>query len=177
MPSYVGFLRAVNVGHRQIPMARVRSALKTAGLADVETHIQTGNVHVTSTLRTPAKVAAVMRQALAAEFGFDVPTVVRTPDQLTELVTAVDALPHPFPAGRTYAAFLAAPLGPEATATLDDWDSPGEWARVLGPHVVLRLGIPAHRARLTNTRIERFGVTATTRDLTVVRAVAERWGR
>jgi hypothetical protein len=98
------------------------------------------------------------------------------PHELVELVGAVDALPDPFPAGRTYAAFLDGELTTPGREAIEAWDAPGEWARVLGPHIVLRLGISAHQAKLTNARIERFGVLATTRDLTVVRALADRWG-
>ena len=44
MPTHVAFLRAVNVGKRQYPMAELRAALDAAGFEDVQTHIQTGNV-------------------------------------------------------------------------------------------------------------------------------------
>jgi len=176
MATYVAFLRAVNVGRRQTPMARVREALDAAGFGDVQTYIQTGNVRLGSTLRTAERVAERVREVLSSEFGFDVPAIVRMPSELTALVAAVDALPNPFPDGRTYAAFLDREPSDEARQTLDAWDSPGEWARVVGAHVVMRLGIPAHEAKLTNARIERFGVQSTTRDLTVVRALADRWG-
>ncbi len=176
MPAYVALLRAVNIGQRQTPMARVRDALGAAGFTDVQTYIQTGNVLLTSSARSPARVAAQVRDTLSAEFGFDVPCVVRMPHELVELVGAVDALPDPFPAGRTYAAFLDGELTTPGREAVDAWDAPGEWARVVGPHIVLRLGISAHQAKLTNARIERFGVLATTRDLTVVRALADRWG-
>jgi len=176
MAAYVAFLRAVNVGRRQTPMARVRSALEAGGFSGVQTYIQTGNVLLTSTARTEATVAARVREVLSGEFGFDVPTVVRRPGELVDLVTAVDALPNPFPEGRTYAAFLDQEPSAAATATLNDWPAPGEWVRVVGRHVVMRLGVPASEATLTNARIERHGVVSTTRDLTVVRALATRWG-
>lgn len=176
MPTYVAFLRAVNIGRRQTPMARVRATLETHGFTDVQTYIQTGNVLLTTTARSPEKVAQRVCEVLSGDFGFDIPVVVRRPRDLVDLVAAVDALPDPFPQGRTYAAFLDQEPSDAATAVLNDWSAPGEWVRVVGRHVVLRLGIPANVVTLTNAKIERFGVVATTRDLTVVRALATRWG-
>jgi uncharacterized protein (DUF1697 family) len=176
MPTYVALLRAVNVGRRQTPMARVRAALEDAGFSDVQTYIQTGNVLLRSAARSPEKVATRVREVLSGEFGFDIPTIVRVPHELVELVAAVDSLPNPFPQGRTYAAFLDVEPSAAAVAVLNDWPAPGEWVRVVGRHVVMRLGVSAAQATLTNAKIEQHGVVATTRDLTVVRALATRWG-
>ena len=54
MPTFIAFLRAVNVGKRKYPMAELREALTDAGFEEVETHIQTGNV----LFRTSAALAA-----------------------------------------------------------------------------------------------------------------------
>ena len=35
MPTYVAFLRAVNIGRRQTPMARVRATFEASGFTDV----------------------------------------------------------------------------------------------------------------------------------------------
>ena len=60
MPSYVVFLRAVNVGGRFVKMADLRTALEQAGFTEVETHIQSGNVLVRSGRRSPAAVGTDM---------------------------------------------------------------------------------------------------------------------
>ncbi len=66
---------------------------------------------------------------------------------------------------------------PAGATTLEEWDEPGERARVRGDHLVLWLDTPAHSAKLTNTLIEkRTGRVATTLDIKVVRALAEKWG-
>ena len=54
MPSYVAFLRAVNVGGRFVKMAGLRTALEDAWFTDVATHIQSGNVFVRSGRRSGA---------------------------------------------------------------------------------------------------------------------------
>ena len=52
MPTFIAFLRAVNVGKRKYPMAELRDALTAAGFEEVETHIQTGNVLFRTSLRS-----------------------------------------------------------------------------------------------------------------------------
>ena len=56
MPSYIAFLRAVNVGGLFVKMDSLREALGDAGFSDVQTHIQSGNVFVRSARRTPHRI-------------------------------------------------------------------------------------------------------------------------
>ena len=57
MTTYVAFLRAVNVGGKNtVPMAKLRDALTEAGLEDVATVLQSGNVVFRS--RASASAAA-----------------------------------------------------------------------------------------------------------------------
>ena len=178
MPSYVAFLRAVNVGGRFVRMALLREALTEAGFADVESHIQSGNVFVRSARRSTASVATEVSRVLGDAAGFAVPAIVRTPAQVRSALEAADGIP-PLLDGeaRRYLAFADGPVPVPAAAMLDAWDTPGERVRVLGSEVLAELGIGFHATTLTNTRIERVtGRTTTWRDLSVVRAVDERWG-
>ncbi len=178
MPRYVAFLRAVNVGGRFVKMDVMRNALSDNGFTDVETHIQSGNVLVASPMRSPARVAGRVAEVLGECAGFEVPAVIRTPDQVRGLIAAVDGIPA-LQGGdpKRYVAFANGTIPAEAAAVLDAWDSPGERARVIGADVLAEFAVPFHQIRLTNARIERItGLTTTWRDLTVVRAVAEKWG-
>ena len=176
MPTYIAFLRAVNVASRWVKMARVNTLLPEHGYAEVATHIQSGNLRVTTPTRSAAKVAAHLRTVLSLVFGFDIPAIVRTPAQLRELVGTIDGIPAPLPDVRVYIALLQADPSAQARKILDNWDNPGERAAVVGPHVILWLTVPFHKARLTNARIESLAGVATTRDLKVVRTLAEKWG-
>lgn len=178
MPSYVAFLRAVNVGGRFVRMAELRGVLEQAGFTDVATHIQSGNVFVRTPRRSVGAVAGELSRVLGEWAGFDVPAVVRTPAQLRAALEAVDGIP-PLLDGdaRRYVAFADGPVPAEAAARLDGWDRPGERARVLGSDVMAELTVPFHRSTLTNARIERItGRTTTGRDLAVVRVLDEKWG-
>ena len=44
MPTYIAFLRAINVGKRMFANAAIVQACEDAGFTDVETYINTGNV-------------------------------------------------------------------------------------------------------------------------------------
>lgn len=178
MPTYIAFLRAVNVGGRYVKMADLRDALTQAGFTDVQTHIQTGNVFVRSARRTSGPVAVEVSRVLTAHCGFDVPAIVRTPAQLRATLAAVDAI-APMIEGdsKRYVAFTDGPVPPEAAAVLNAWDTPGERVRVLDAAVLGELGIGFHKTSLTITRLERLtGRTTTWRDLSVVRAIDEKWG-
>ncbi|MEO7070040.1 MAG: DUF1697 domain-containing protein [Nostocoides sp.] len=179
MPSYVAFLRAVNVGGRFVKMAELRSALSDNGFDAVETHIQSGNVRVTSPMRSSVKVAAEVHRVLTDRIGFDVPAIVRTPAQLRALMATIDGLPSLHGAeARRYVAFASDTVPAEATRTLDAWNETGERAKVFGADVVADLIVEFNKITLTNTRIERItGLTTTWRDVKVVRAVTEKWGR
>src|SRR5262245_19131226 len=83
MPTYIAFLRAINIGKRKFAKGAIVAACEAVGCTDVETYINTGNVRVTTPLRSRAKVEAALEDAFAEAAGFDVPTIVLTPKELT----------------------------------------------------------------------------------------------
>jgi uncharacterized protein (DUF1697 family) len=177
MSSWVAFLRAVNVGKRVYKMADLRDALEAAGLGDVETYIQTGNVRFTSTLRSREKVERRLEEVLAVGAGFEVPTVALTPAELAGVYDVARGLPSPLPGEpRRYVTFLKELPSEAATEELGAWDVEGERVAVHGRAVHWWLDKPTQQARLSNARIERLCGLGTTRDLKVVTTLAERWG-
>ena len=176
MPAFVVFLRAVNVAGRRVPMAALRQHLGEVGLRDVESYIQSGNLRFSTPQRDAGSVGRLVERVVAEHFGVSTTAIVRTPQELADLVAAGEALADPFPGpSRRYVALLADRLSPEAAAAFDGWSVPGERARVGGREVFLWFTGPFHQARLNNARIEKAGVPATTRDWKVVTAVAQRW--
>jgi uncharacterized protein (DUF1697 family) len=98
MSVRVGFLRAVNVGGRRVPMNRLVEVCTSLGYADVWSYINSGNV-VFDTTGGRASIESAMQQALADEFGFECTTFVRT---ATEVRNVVDARPFTLAAGDTH---------------------------------------------------------------------------
>ena len=81
MTTRVGFLRAVNLGKRTVPNARLTEIVEGLGYDDVWTHINSGNVVFDGTGSRSA-IERRIGDALEAEFGFEVTTFVRTAAQL-----------------------------------------------------------------------------------------------
>jgi uncharacterized protein (DUF1697 family) len=70
-------LRGINVGgHRKVPMAALCDACRAAGLDDVETYIQSGNLVFSAT--SPAAAEKVVEKVIEAEFGFPVEAIARS---------------------------------------------------------------------------------------------------
>ena len=79
MPTYVAFLRAINLGPtRTFAKDAIRSATEDAGGSDVETYLNTGNVRLAHSARSVGKVQQALEKAYAEEAGFEIPTVVFT---------------------------------------------------------------------------------------------------
>ncbi|MEP7017504.1 MAG: DUF1697 domain-containing protein [Actinomycetota bacterium] len=177
MPAYVAFLRAINVGGRFIKMADLRAGLSHQGFGDVESHIQSGNLRFTSSLRSAAKVELAVEAALEDLCGFTVRTIVRTPSKLGQLTSYGEGLKAPMEGdGRRYVTFLKDDPDDAFVAIMNNWDIDGERAHVRDREVYLWFAHPSHEAKLSNARIERGGVVATTRDWKVVSTLAEKWG-
>jgi len=174
MPTYVAFLRAVNVGKRMFAKAAIVRACEDAGFTDVETYINTGNVRVTSSLRSRAKVESALEKAFAAAAGFDVPTVVFTPTEVREIAAAADDLAGSHD-GLLYVSLLKDPPTAAAVTKLDGAGKAGERAEVRGRAAFLLLGKDYHSAKLSNAVVEKHLGVATNRNVRVVRTLAEKW--
>jgi uncharacterized protein (DUF1697 family) len=115
MPRYVALLRGINVGGKHaVPMARLRALCESLGHADVSTYIQSGNV-VFAAKR--AVTPAALEQALASEFGFAIPVVLRTEAELAKIVKA-----DPFPKAdrsKVHVGFMATKPAAAAVKTID----------------------------------------------------------
>jgi uncharacterized protein (DUF1697 family) len=181
MPAYVAFLRAVNIGKRQYPMAELRQALVAAGFEEVETYIQTGNVRFRTRMRSRPKVIAALQEVFREDRGFEVPVVLMTPSELKEVYDEACA----FAADLTtrgnhltghYVTLLAEPPAVSLAAALEAGSTPGEEVRVGVRAVHLLLDKPYHEVSTSNAVVERQLGVATTRNLTVITKLTEKWG-
>ena len=168
--TWIGFLRAVNVGGRKVEMARLRELLAGLGLDRVRSYIASGNVFFDSDLdpgspRARAELTATVEQRLRQEFGFAVPTLLRT---VAEVEAALAAAPFAgievTPEIRLSIVFLSAPL---VGAELPLRSPKGDWellAATEGEAFVLsRLRDGRLGANPVAAVEKTFGVTATAR--------------
>lgn len=179
MAVYVAFLRAINLGrNRKLPMADLRSCLEGAGLAEVETYIHTGNVRFTTSRRSREKVESYVEQTLLDSCGFDVPTIAFTPSELRRVyddALAQTSATDPADA-RRYVTLLKHEPSPAEAGAVSSWDAAGERAVVRGRAVHWVVPGPSQQAALSNARLEKRLGVATTRDVKVIRTLAQRWG-
>ena len=131
--TWVAFLRAVNVGGRKVEMARLREILGDLGLQRARTYIASGNAFFDCDL-DPAAVGeraaltATIENRLQQEFGFEVPTLLRT---LPEVESALALAAVPFgrievtPDIRLSVVFTSGPLTgltPPLVSPKGDWE-------------------------------------------------------
>src|ERR1700751_2428797 len=84
--SQILLLRGINLGpNRRVAMPELRQLLTDAGFEDVRTYVASGNVVLTSSLSAD-KLGAKSEKLIAERFGFDVDVIVRTADELAEVV-------------------------------------------------------------------------------------------
>ncbi|RNM13691.1 DUF1697 domain-containing protein [Nocardioides pocheonensis] len=177
MPTHIGFLRAVNIGKRQYKTADLRAALVSAGYADVETHIQTGNIKVTTTVRSRARMEKELEELFLADRGFEVVTMVFSPTELSRLAAEADtiAADHSFRHGH-YLSLLKKEPSAAAAKALEALSGNGETLLVRGRAVHLLYDVPYGEAKNSNAQVEKHLGPATNRNAKVIRALAEKWG-
>ncbi|MGZ4465116.1 MAG: DUF1697 domain-containing protein [Nocardioides sp.] len=173
MATYIAFLRAINLGaKRKFPQEAIVAAAEGAGFDDVATYINTGNVRVGTTMRSHARIEAALEKAFLADRGFEVPTMAFTPKELIAIAQEAESFGH---TGRHYVSLLKEPPSAAGVRAVEEASTADEVARVGGRAVHLLLGENYHEASLTNAVVEKHLGVATNRNLTVIRALVDKW--
>ncbi len=177
MPRYVALLRAVNVGGRTVTMARLAMLFSELGFRDVETFIASGNVAFTATRSGPAVLERRIAAHLGSALGFEVPAILRTPDEL-----AAVAERQPFgraahaAAAADNVAFLATEPTAAAVRQVLALATPQDRLLVRGREVHWLATVRQSASPVTNARIERAaGTTATMRSASSIAKMAARF--
>jgi uncharacterized protein (DUF1697 family) len=178
VPTYVAFLRAINLGpHRKFAKAKIVEAVEDCGFTDVETYINTGNVRFSTSLRSLAKVEQALETSFRKHAGFEVPTIVMTPGELVRIATdAVDVAKAHQNTGAHYVSLLKEKPRAADVKKLEELDHGEDLAVIRGRGAHLLVVTPSARSRLSNATVEKLLGVATNRNLNVVRTLAEKWG-
>lgn len=169
MQPVVLMLRGINLGpSRRIGMAQLREALADAGLQEVRTYVQSGNVVARSELE-PAAAEQLTQRTIERRFGLDVPVVARTHGELADVVKrnplgAVATDPK-----RHQVSFLSAPLDPAVAQRLLALRAEPEAIAIQGREIYAWHPDGVARSKLFNGLAGKgLGVTATARNWTTV---------
>ena len=178
MPTYVAFLRAINLGPtRKFAKADIVAATEAAGATDVLTHINTGNVRLTTSLRSRAKVEAALEKAYAERTGFEVPTIVYTPAELVEIADdARELTASRADLERHYVYLLKDEPDPARVAALEAQSTDANAVVVRRRAVHLLLGAGYQAGGVDPFKCEKaLQVVATNRNFNVVTTLADKW--
>lgn len=89
---HVALLRGINVGGRnKVPMKELLACVDAGDYAEVQTYIQSGNVVFTTEDTEPRAMELDLEQRIEDSFGFRVPVVVRSLDEMTATVESAPA--------------------------------------------------------------------------------------
>ncbi len=86
MNTYIALLRGINVsGHKMIKMDDLKQVLGELNFTGLRTYIQSGNILFESKNKGPADLAADIAEKILQRYGFEVPVVIRTLEELESI--------------------------------------------------------------------------------------------
>lgn len=91
--KYVALLRGINVGgNSKVEMKRLKAVFEKAGMHEVQTYINSGNVifeEAKAAASDTSKIASKLEKAIASEFGFVVRVLVKSLPEMKKIVGAL----------------------------------------------------------------------------------------
>ena len=163
MALHAVFLRGINLGSkRRVGMADLRAALERAGYDDVRTHLQSGNVLLSSDA-SPAELEPQLEALLRDEFGFEIAVMIRTHKELAAVVAHDPFADEADDPTRYLVSFLSAKPDRTAIAQMKQAAEPPERVAVHGREIYAWHPDGIGRSQLAKSIDERrlgVGVTA-----------------
>jgi len=164
--KYLSLLRGINVsGQKKIKMAELKVLYEGLGFTNVLTYIQSGNVVFEADGGLDHQ--SLIEQAIQKAYGFDVPVLIRTKDEIDNIVTAC-----PFgevnldeDGTKVLATLLSESPNQEAIDSVMPFKHESESILVQDNVVYLRCPNGYGKTKLSNTFLEKkLKVSATTRN-------------
>jgi len=174
-PTYVALLRGVNVGGKnRLPMLDLTAMFTRAGCEAVETYIQSGNVVFKAESVLVARIPSLIASAVEERFGHRVPVVVRTVEELRDVVKGNPFLSTGVDAKRLHVAFLTDVPESDGVAQLDPDHSLPDAFQVRGREIFLYCPNGLARTKLTNHYFDsKLATTSTIRNWRTVLTLLE----
>ena len=160
--TYLALLRGINVGGKnKLPMKDLSEIFLAAGCDQVRTFIQSGNVIFCSS-RSAARLPALITSAIAKRFGYQIPVVLRTAEQMTNVLRNNPFLKAGAKEEELHVMFLAGLPNPLRVKELDPDRSPPDRFAVRGQEIYLHLPNGVADSKLTNSYFDSKLVTSST---------------
>ncbi len=174
MGKYVAFLRAINVGgYAVIKMTDLQRMFESAGLDNVQTYIQSGNVIFESEEGEAGSLEERIERQLEKAAGSRIRLFVRT---MRELQSIVSKSPFTAADGETvHVAFLGRKPDQKSRQALLSLKSEADDFAVRGREVY-NLRHDREKSIFSNNFVEKIlGLPATTRNLTTLTKIADKY--
>ncbi|MBL8021888.1 MAG: DUF1697 domain-containing protein [Leptospirales bacterium] len=169
---YVILLRGVMpTGKNVVPMARLREVLTKAGLGNVQTYIQSGNVIAESSL-SRSEIQDLIHTEIHKSFGADIAVVARTAKEFAKILPA-----HPFgkaPTEKLYFTILQSQSQPTLLKEFAAGDYSPDDIRLRKDVIYTLCATKYSDVKVNNNVIERrLKVSATTRNYNTMAKLME----
>lgn len=177
MNKYIVLLRGINVGgKRKILMKDLKLLFERMGFSEITTYIQSGNVLFCSDKEQENFVLEKeLQEAILAAFGFEVPVIVRTSEELDKAISQ-----NPFfregnmEIERLHLTFLKEVPGPENLLKTAQYDYSPDKFVMDNNHAFIYCAGKYHQSKLTNKFFEsKLETAATTRNWKTVLKLQE----
>ena len=171
MSTYISMLRGINVGgQKKVGMKELKELYESLGFGRVRTYVQSGNVVFDYPYSDPSTLVSKVERGIEGRFGFKVPVVIRTRDELQRLITNT-----PFVGkdeSKVHVTFLSAEPAAPAEDEIGRAKDGAEEFSISGRDVYLFCPNGYGVTKLSNALFERkLKVSATTRNWRTVNAL------
>lgn len=176
MKTYIALLRGINVsGQKIIKMEILRKVLMELDLENISTYIQSGNLLFESKIADSRRLENMIATKIKAHFGFDIPTVVLTLEELRAVVKknpyVKENLANPT---QPYVAFLSGVPALSDIEILGRIDFQNDRFHVIGKTIYLHYANSAGKTKLSNGMIEnKLKIKSTSRNWKTVLKLIE----
>jgi uncharacterized protein (DUF1697 family) len=169
MARQIALLRGINLGsNRRVAMGRLRELIAELGYGDVRTYLQSGNVVLTSPA-PPERLQRELEELIAREVGLETRVLVRTRDELADVIERDPLAGVADNPKRYQVSFLSAEPDPEVVRELGRVDVAPERFVVSGREIYAWHPDGIQRSKLVAALSDkRLGVTATARNWNTV---------
>ncbi len=177
MNKKIAILRGINVGGKRIIlMADLKALFEELRFTDVQTYIQSGNVIFNSKEEsTDIELSDKIEASILKRYGFDVPVIIRTVNELKEIVLA-----NPFYQDKEfgidglYVTFLKNLPTAESIINIEAYDYSPDRFIIKEKEIFIFCAGKYHQSKLTNNFFEnKLKVPATTRNWKTVLKLLE----
>lgn len=171
---YIALLRGINLGgYKIVRMEALRVCFEGLGCRGVQTYVQSGNVVFDAVEKEAARYTDDISNRIQRDFGFPVPVLLRTSEELRRIVRQNPFLKQQkVDPAKLHVTFLSTTAPKSAEQDVKTLAAKEEQFRIHGREIYLYCPDGYGRTKLSNTAIEKkLGAEATTRNWKTVQAL------